>query len=422
MRTDQPFRRGIFVLAFIGLSGWTCPADAAPAADPSQGDGDVSAFYTWTSELPAKPGTLLRHEPLPKELMLENAASGLRILYSSTDGIGGHTPVAVSGAVFLPKGTAPAGGWPILAWAHGTVGIADACAPSWRGRSQRDIDYLNTWLGQGYAIVASDYQGLGTPGGHPYLATRPEAYSVLDSVRAALGGVPGLANSVVAIGQSQGGAAAFATAAYATEYAPDIRLRGTVATGVPYFSPEILSRLDAARPRDVVAPTLAYTLLIMHFARQVVPGLDATEYVSDQARPVYEMAAKSCIGDLFNATRDAALTVNSTFKKDPSPVLRKTYEYMSYPTLALRQPIFIGTGEQDRDVPPAMQLQLVKDSCSAGAPIEAHLYPGLDHSGTVNGSLPDSRPFVKKVLAGEAVGSNCIALPNLPLPGAPPKN
>jgi Secretory lipase len=74
------------------------------------------------------------------------------------------------------------------AWAHGTVGSADVCAPSWAGRSERDITYLNPWLDQGYAVVASDYQGLGTPGGHPCLTTRPEAYSVLDSVRAVEGG------------------------------------------------------------------------------------------------------------------------------------------------------------------------------------------------------------------------------------------
>ena len=103
----------------------------------------------------------------------------------------------------------------MLAWAHGTVGIADICAPSWQARSYRDVRYLNEWLSQGFAIVATDYQGLGTPGAHPYLKVRPEAYSVLDSVRAVLKDVAGLANKIVIIGQSQGGGAAFATAAFA---------------------------------------------------------------------------------------------------------------------------------------------------------------------------------------------------------------
>ena len=38
--------------------------------------------------------------------------------------------VAVSGTVAVPKGKAPKGGWPVVSWAHGTIGIADACAPS----------------------------------------------------------------------------------------------------------------------------------------------------------------------------------------------------------------------------------------------------------------------------------------------------
>lgn len=413
MQKNRALQRAIAVAMLAGLSGWTLMASATPPGEPSQGDGGVSSFYSWTGDVPQRPGTLLRHEPLPQGLMLENASGSLRILYSSTDGIVGRVPVSVSGAVFLPKGTAPAGGWPIVAWAHGTVGIADVCAPSWQGRSQRDVAYLNAWLEQGYAVVATDYQGLGTPGGHPYLAARSQAYSILDSVRAALKGLPGLANSVVVIGQSQGGGAAFAAAGYAPEYAPDINLRGTVATGVPFFSAAGLAKL-VDRPGDAIDPTIAYTMLIMHLAQQVVPELDPVGYLTDRARAVYETARKACIVELFEATRIAGLTRDGVFRKDPSPFLFQTYRYMTYPTLALRQPTFIGIGEKDRDVPPAMQLQLVKDSCAAGAPIQAHLYPGLGHSGAVNGSLPDSLPFVRQVMAGRPVASNCARQPSLP--------
>jgi len=148
------------------------------------GEADQIIAYAWTAKVPA-PGALLRSEPLPADLVLDNAATSLRILYSSTDGIGGKTPIAVSGALFVPKGAPPAGGWPLVAWAHGAVGAAAACAPSFRDRSERDVKYLNSWLTAGFAIVAADYQGLGPAGGHPYLATRPEAYGVLDAVRAA---------------------------------------------------------------------------------------------------------------------------------------------------------------------------------------------------------------------------------------------
>src|SRR4051812_15198408 len=55
--------------------------------------------------------------------------------------VDGKSPITVSGALFIPKGTPPQEGWPLLAWAHGTVGIADICAPSWQARSYRDVRY-----------------------------------------------------------------------------------------------------------------------------------------------------------------------------------------------------------------------------------------------------------------------------------------
>src|SRR3954451_7866695 len=186
--------RGVFVKVaalLIAATALSAPRSGPkPVLDHSQGDGGVSGFYVWDKEVPGTPGQLLRQEPLPESLMLANASRGLRVLYTSTDGIDGKTPIAVSGAVYFPKGVAPAGGWPVVAWAHGTVGVADVCAPTWAPRSPRDTDYLNAWLAEGFTVVATDYQGLGTPGVHPLGLIRPEAYGVLDSVRSALRAFP----------------------------------------------------------------------------------------------------------------------------------------------------------------------------------------------------------------------------------------
>ena len=178
----------------------------------------------------------------------------------------------MSGALFWPKSDAPAGGWPIVAWAHGTVGTADKCAPSFAGRSDRDIQYLNSWLKAGFAVVAADYQGLGTPGGHPYLAAKPAGYSVLDSVRA-VRDRNGLGDRVLLVGQSQGAGAAFATAAVANSYAPDVNLLGTVATGLPYFSKNTLAALAKGSDPDLVTPTLVYTLLFCSSPNRLCPAL-----------------------------------------------------------------------------------------------------------------------------------------------------
>ncbi|MCP5060107.1 MAG: hypothetical protein GY937_25675 [bacterium] len=65
---------------------------------------------------------------------------------------------------------------------------------------------MRRWLESGYAFVASDYQGLGTKGTHPYLATRPAAFSNLDAIRAVKAADLPLSDEVVIAGQSQGAA------------------------------------------------------------------------------------------------------------------------------------------------------------------------------------------------------------------------
>jgi hypothetical protein len=100
--------------------------------------------------------------------------------------------VAVSGSVAVPTGKPPKGGWPVITWAHGTTGVADVCAPSRdfagtpnpTGETYINGD-LSAWLAAGYAVLRTDYQGLGTPGKHPYLIGKAEGRGVLDIVQAA---------------------------------------------------------------------------------------------------------------------------------------------------------------------------------------------------------------------------------------------
>lgn len=398
--------------ALAAIAATPVTAAEMPRPNAAQGDGGVSAFYDWTGSIPDQAGLLLRTEPLPAKLGLPGAGQQIRILYTSTDGVSGDGPVVVSGALFVPKGRPPTGGWPLLAWAHGTVGVADACAPSWTGRSRRDVDYLGRWLREGFAIVATDYQGLGVAGPHPYLATRPEAYSTLNSVRAVQSGQKelgvALADRVVLIGQSQGGGAAFATAAFAPDYAPDIDIRGTVSTGIPYLTPQLMTAVAKANP-DKVDPTIAYLLYIGLLAEQAPTKADVSQMFTPKAMPVLNQARTGCVMPIFKAVTDAGLTRGNAMTPKAIEVITGLAPSLAYPTVKLAHPLFVGTGAEDHDVPPAMQKAVVDAACAAGTVVQAHVYPGLDHSGAVNGSLKDSVPFVRQVMAGKPVSSTCGA-------------
>lgn len=378
---------------------WVLAAGSSSAAD---------AFYTWADPVPPMPGKLLRSEALTPQQSLASAELNLRILYSSTDGLDNLTPVAVSGALFVPKGPAPAGGWPLMAWAHGTVGSADRCAPSLNQRSPRDTRYLNDWLEQGYAIVATDYQGLGTPGLHPYGLTRPLAYGVLDSIRAVGAAPVNVSRRAVVFGQSQGGRAAFATAVMAKDYAPDVEVVGVVATGTPYASAHAQGHSpELENARRSVVPTFAYNLLRLSTVALLDPSFVPADYLAERALPAFRASQDECLHAIEQRVVADGLTFNNSFKRSPKAALDRVGREAAYPTLKTDIPVFLGTGGKDRDVFVPGQQALVRDACKAGDRVEWHFYPALDHSGAVNGSLGDSTGFVRRAFAGEAIKGNC---------------
>jgi dienelactone hydrolase len=154
------------------------------------------------------------------------------MVYRSVSGVTG-APTLVSGAVFTPPGTAPPGGWPVIGYAHGTVGVTTDCAPTADPRLFGDIRAVAIQLQQGYAVAFTDYAGLGTPAGfdtpHAYLEPKSAAFNLIDAVRAARTVQPQLSSRWVAMGASQGGETAWAAAEYFGSYGQGTDLLGAAA-------------------------------------------------------------------------------------------------------------------------------------------------------------------------------------------------
>ncbi len=189
----------------------------------------------------AAPGTLIRSQ----RIAAPPGARAWRVLYHSRalDG----RDVAVSGVVVAPTGAAPASGRPMVSWAHGTTGLGDRCAPSRSPGVASELPWIREFVDRGYVVAATDYEGLGTPGPHPYLVGESEGRSVLDAARAARGlRATGAGDSVVVTGHSQGGQAALFAGEIASRYAPDLDVRG-VAALAPATTPSAM--LDAAPTR-----------------------------------------------------------------------------------------------------------------------------------------------------------------------------
>jgi pimeloyl-ACP methyl ester carboxylesterase len=310
------------------------------------------------------------------------------VLYRSQDADGRTVPV--SGVVSIPKGKAPRGGWPVITWAHGTTGIADSCAPSRDdGRTAHAYNsyiypLLSSWLKAGYAVVRTDYQGLGTPYDHQYLNGRAEGSGVMDMVRAARQVDPRVGHDVVVAGHSQGGHAALFAAALAPKYTPELAVKGTVA-----FAPA--SHLDEQIPltSGIATPNPGLSALIATIGyglKAAYPDrLDLADYFSAQGVQLALKAASTCLSDL--TAKDAAGVAPAALFK-PGAVLgpiARLLDLNDPSHLKIRTPVLIEQGTADTTVIPLFTDQLATElkNNATGAGLDYQRVEGADHGGIV---------------------------------------
>jgi hypothetical protein len=354
-------------------------------------------------------GTVVAWESLPHPLWIPGTtARAFRLTYVTTDPFG--KPAYSTGTVFLPRGGAPRGGWPVVSWAHGTSGLGDACAPSRVGPAEkvRDWTYLATWMRQGYSIVASDYVGLGTPGLMPYLDGMTTANNVVDIVKAGRAFAAAhrppsdrLSSSWVTIGQSQGAGASIYTARYAnTLGGAGLHYKGAVGTGTPGYVEVYLTAIGPKSP-PVALPssTTAYLSYIFAALRYVHPELGIDGILTPTGRRYLAMAETVCVQAFAAKLQGVSIGDFFTAFVETLPNFKATVRaYMSMPESGFDRPFFMGHGIIDTNVPIPATARYVAVLLANRQPVTFKAYP-TDHSGTMAASLPDTVPFVRRLFA-----------------------
>jgi acetyl esterase/lipase len=347
------------------------------------------------------PGSVIRDEP-----MGASPPGGIahRVLYRSTSPEG--KPIAVSGVIIIPPGVAPAGGWPIVAWAHPTTGIVPRCAPSLATFIFQQIAGSRPLTEQGFAIAATDYPGLGTPGPHPYLVGVSEARAVIDSVRAART-FPGMNNHRYAVwGHSQGGQAALFTGMISKEYPPELELLGVAAAAPATDLATLMTDdLNTNGGRNLTAMT------VWSWSR--VYNASADSVVAPDVMPVVDRLAEECIEspfDILARSRTAAplaqqfLTVKNPAEIEPwhSLLVRNT------PGLLPRSvPVFLAQGTSDGLVRPAVTMDYMKRLCRAGSRVRMLTLPGVSHGFAGAKSADQAVAWISDRFSGRPAPSDC---------------
>jgi hypothetical protein len=422
---NSPGAKALSLIAaglLAGCATWQDSRQALPVG-PAVGDQALSPFYRWSGEMPSRPGVMLRTEPMPDQAEIPAAATADRILYTSSDARWRSGILPVSGSLYLPRGQAPQGGWPLVAWAHGTLGVADQCAPSWALHRPRDAAYINAWLENGFAVVATDFQGLGGPGPHPYLLWEAEGRSVLDSVRAALAAHgSALANEVIITGQSQGSGSSLGASRIAAAYAPDVRLRATIATGVVSSFPAGPYQPAPATPGR---GSPAYFQILRMLGGAIPDGGPSPDsLMSEKGKRLLQAAREGCNEEMRRVAQQDGVDATNAFSQDYGKVVALMTQGPDMSLVRMPAPLFLGTGLADRTIPPQRQYAAAAALCAAGNPLVWKTYEGVTHNGIVNAAFRDELAFVRNALAGRQDESNCRQLvepgaPGTPSPGIP---
>jgi len=404
----------VFAIALAGCaSSAASPTTTAGTPTATSSAVAVHAFYAPPVPLPAAaPGTLIRSARVTGLPEVPAGARVWRILYHSTAIYGAD--VAESGYVIAPSAAAPAGGYPVIAWGHGTTGFAAACAPSLftdsgGGTGPYLIPSLATYLAAGYVVAAADYQGLGVEDGvHPYLLGSSEGRSVLDATRASRQ-IIGLrtADTVVIYGHSEGGHAALFAAEMAPTYAPDLHVIGVVAAA-PATG---LSTLIATIGTPLGTQFLPFSIPAAYSWTQTYTDLPASAVFTPAGQAfAAAQVTHGCSDHVAEAIATRHLTSASVFApgagSDPTVLAHARANDPG--NVRTTVPMLVVQGTADRTVPPPLtDTYVTTKACPIGDTIQYLHVTGATHGTVVIYAAPTIVAWMNARLAGSPAPSTC---------------
>lgn len=371
------------------------PVAAAPKESPRKAPTG-RAFYVPPDPLPqGAPGKLIWAAPFKAV----PGAQAWKVLYHSRalDG----SDIAVSGVVVAPTDAAPNGGRPVISWAHGTHGIADQCAPSRRADMVSLLPSIGKVVSQGYVVAATDYEGLGTPGTHPYLVGASEARGVLDIVKAAQQiRATDASDKTFVWGQSQGGQAALFAGEIQPTYAPELDLLGVV-SGAPVTDASTMFPAAATIPE-----TLGFAVMGLIGIHAAFPQADVSQVLTPAALEQAKLVDEKCYGAVLDAFKQPVDQVIAHNPRDVAP-FPELFAADTPGTTPVAAPMFVYQGLSDDVVYKVFTDQYVHKVCALGDTVDYQTFSGKDHYEENDAAEKDVLEWMQARLSGVAAPSTC---------------
>lgn len=359
---------------------------SAAAASPGKAPAGLPAFYRVVSKLPSdKPGTVIRYQKVDTTQV---DGTTYRIMYVSETALG--KPIAVTGMVIVPHTPPPSGGYQVVAWGHGTNGMAPQSAPSAHldtTTTYTTVPFANQLLAKNWELVASDYQGEGTPGPLPYLVGVVAARNTLDIVRAVQHVRTFHASSTYAVwGHSEGGQTALFSLHIASSYAPTIHLVGVVAGAPPSQFKFIYTFLKTSNFRFYLF--MAAAGMNAAYGNKEAPLTEVLTKSAEKLLPVLEKGCYTYLEKTLDVYSMTDIVKGNPFTQPAWSTLIGENDPENF-TTSSRAPLLIPQGGTDTQIPVASTKLLFTHLCKIGQDTERWIYPGQSHAGVIKYYMGD---------------------------------
>lgn len=362
----------------------------------------LSLILTPSAALAQQAGQLIAADPV---VDTPGGMQAWRVRYWSLDAA--NRPQQLTGMVVAPREAIPNQPRPVIAWTHGTSGVASNCAPSMMPGFWTATPALQSVM-SGNVVVAPDYPGLGSNGVHPYLVGVPTARSTLDAVRAARQIAGAAAGPRFAVwGESQGGHAALWTGQVARRYAPELQLVGVASAAPPT---DLVANLRSGKDPSIRAFLTAFTA----YSWSRYYGAPLASLGNRQTQGIItRLAQKNCI-TLDTKPRLGTMLGVLVLRRDLKNVDLGTIQPWarhsrtnSVSAGAIATPLLIAQNPADVIVDPATTRRFARQACALGKRVRWIDISGKGHETSARDSAPATLSWIADRFAGRPDPNDC---------------
>ena len=364
-------------------------------------------------------GEMVGQEPTAAPIGLTATASTLTYRIEGAAG----APVEATATLLTPVGDTPTEGWPLMVWAPGGTGLADACATGASPDLFGQAPFLAPVIAAGVAVVVPNYEGLAAPGDGTYRDSESLAHATLGAARAAFA-VGGISHRYALAGYSLGGQAALAAAEHANDWAPDLTLVEVLSVApapwaadvqTSHFDEQIAAALAAGDTVKASTLTALKTALLSYLIAGLTvrhPELQLVDSLGSNAAALAGGVTERCTVDLIVAVIgdiSAFTTTGGTVADYPGvlpewfnePAMKAALAANRYGNVAIDAPVIVVHGTGDQIVPNVATLATVDALKAVGNDVTYVNTTALDHFGQLTApGTATARDQLVQVLLG----------------------